>query len=87
MDRDGPRDLSTADPADVEHDRREATDPSAQPEATNGNRGERAGITSPSGGPANRQLDPGSGDPESLIPDDEVAGTGYRSFFTRLLAA
>ncbi len=46
-------------PADVEHDRREATEPSAQPKATNGNRGERAGITSASCGPANRQLVPG----------------------------
>jgi hypothetical protein len=71
MDRNGPLDLSTADLAPVEHDRRDATDLTPEAEATDANRDERAGITSPNGGPANRQPDPGAGDIESLISDEE----------------
>jgi hypothetical protein len=63
MDRNGSLDLSTADLA---------------AEATDANRDERAGITSPNGGPANHQPAPGAGDLESLISDDEGIEYGRR---------
>jgi hypothetical protein len=67
------RDLSTADLAAVEHDRRESTDPTAQTAAVARpmNQDERAGTTRSDGGPANHQPDPGDVPLDSLITQDE----------------
>jgi hypothetical protein len=73
------RDLSTADLAAVEPERREATDPTAAAESTDArtvNEDTGATTRATNGGPANHQPEPGAGDLESLIPEDQ--GVEYR---------